>query len=211
MSVHTSYICYNGTAFGFYIAATSLTLPLLAWYGIKGLGYYDKELVFLILNLTWFPEIMINVMLQNTFCEPKLCMADGNEGELLYGNPSLETQLFFSFSVFVILFNYLRNKSMNLSYLLGLLFFDVFIIWGLWWTGNYEFVHLLNGAIVGTICGASIAVAIEIYFLEDFEILLNTKLIKKMNYYDTLCTENSEQIKPNIRNAFFLIEDIKTN
>jgi len=211
--IHKTYICYNGDLFSYYIALIAYSLPLFAWHGIKALGYYDRQLSILILNLTWLPQILLNVLLQQIFEEERKCMPIDDFGGVIYGNPSLETQLFFSFAFFVIVFNYIRNKQMQLSYLLGLLGLCIFIIFSLWWSGNFYFQHLLNGAIVGTVVGSSIAVAIEIYFLDDFEVILNTRLMKYIQCYDTLCIRDDIEtktrgIQQNVRNTFFFIEDL---
>jgi hypothetical protein len=185
--VHSEYLCSNGSSFGYFIAYITLGFAPTAWHGIKGLNYYDPQIVLLFLNIFWVLQYPLNLLLQETFSEKRLCKPVGDNNIIIYGNPSFETQLFFSFAVFVTLFNYMRNRKMKKWNLIGIITLCFFMIWGLWWTGNFNFLHLINGAIVGSLLGILMVLSIQIYLLEDFEPILNTKIMKKMGYKDSLC------------------------
>ena len=207
---YASYICYDGSVFGYFIANLALSLGVTVWYGVKGLGYYDREIVIFILSASWIPQVLLNILLQETFQEEKLCHPHADNGDILYGNPSFETQMFFSFAVFVISFNYLRNGRMQRSYFYGLIWLCFFIVWALWWSGNYILRHLLVGMFFGSVVGLFMALSIQLFLREDFEVLLNTSINKRLGFCDTLCSgnvnDNSTQDKTKLHNIFF-IED----
>ena len=227
-ATYASYTCYNGSMFGYYVAYLGLSLYLTVWCGISAMGYYDKQLVILLLNISIIPQHLLFFLLQNTIQEERLCNPRGNPGEIIYGNPSSESGLVFSFITFVISFNYLRNSSMKANYLFKLGLLTVFIIWAPWWSGNHSFMHLFNGAITGIFIGLTISIAIHYYWLEDFKTILQSKLMKKLGYYDTLCIKDEDTIeetstvkrnmntnkdfcetKPTLIQNFLLIETLK--
>lgn len=197
---------------GYYIASTALTLYAVVWFGVGGLVYYDKEIVIYLLSISWLPQLVLNLLLQETFEEEKLCMPEGNQGEVLYGCPSLETQLFYSFITFIVVFNLIRGRRLCFKYMFGIVLYAVFIVWALWWTGNYHFKHLIIGAFVGFASGSLYAISIEFFLKEDFKTILSTNFMRKNGYYDSLCSKTNCNNKDNtltvgIKQSIFATDD----
>lgn len=210
---HGSFVCYNeNSLIGYWIAYFTLSLGQCVWWGMKGLGYYDRQLIFVLVNLSQIVQYFIVFILQNVFNEERICGSRKNSGEVLLGTPCSEIYFFFSFVAFVICFNYSRNMSMQKSYLSGLIVLCALSIWAPWWTSNYTFFQVCIGAVSGTIVGSFIALSIHYFWLEDFPVILEMRFIKYFGYYDTLCigTQPPDNESKGDLHRLFFIEPRKT-
>ena len=189
MSFSATYTCHQSGAVSYAVAYIAVQASFLAWLGVSGAGYYDSgQLLLIILNAFWLVLLLQNWTLQEAFQEPRLCQGHAKEdGVVLYGNPSIEAQLIFTFIVFLLLFNFSRTKRFRRNHVLSLLFVLVLVTWGLWWTGNYEFRHVASGAVVGVAMALLLYVGIYHFWAEDFPAILNLKMAEWWGLKDSFC------------------------
>lgn len=206
MYYETTAMCYgDGGTFVYMIASFATVAALAPWWMMKGYSIYDKQILVIILNVAWIFWSFYNTILKNYFRQEKRCavqLVPSNKEyvsstvaspsysiNVKYGMPSYEVQLAFCFLSFVISFYWLRKGKICLEERNSVWFVWIMFItiWGLWFSGNDYFTHILLAALIGTLLGTSLSLAIYFYWFEYFPHVVNHSLVKKIGFHDTMC------------------------
>ena len=168
-------LCTNG---GFIAWGIVLLIQFYqyAWFLLTGFSYgYQKMWLSFLVLYGYFEEILLNWMLSHAFLEPRplcnLVFDPDFEQSRLHGMPSIEVELSFTLSVFIIS-NLLITREYPRPYMFGVLIaFPIVLAGCMWITNNNTFFQIFIGAVVGTV-NALRRIIIYHYFLRSGLILM---------------------------------------
>jgi hypothetical protein len=168
-------LCTNGGMVAWGIVLL-IQLYQYVWFLLTGFSYgYQKMWMSFLVLYCYFEEVFLNWVLSHEFIEPRpmcnLVFDPEFEASRLHGMPSIEVELSFTLSVFI-LGNLLLTREYPPMYTMAIVVaFPWFLSGCMWTTNNNTLFQIFVGAVVGTV-NAIRRVIVYRYFLRSGLILM---------------------------------------